>query len=1432
MELLFGQLIVSLSEHFGKDECRKLCHFFGLLPANQSAILEANSPGLILLEHLEKADIIKSGDVSRLEKALKDLKFAAPAVTKIEEYHRAVGTSEANKMFIIRKRSKLPVDNESSEDDSPKDDEETPDFDEFIKNLGLHGHLVSKLNLKNFLIIKDQDHLTSDIKLVELFWQKLSSLDYRARSNKFLNENKTPQTKHVSVKDFVFAIMHCSDRMLRQDIIEKMSACQLAVPIVLQGVKNAKPELLTWSLRRVVKKWKEENAIALEVYMVKYPVYIVSFIRIGNIRSVSKSAILNMLLGPCQGNERHPYFLCKDDDPYSLGFSQGCVESVWYLPMNTNGSEKLKKVTSFLNLRGDCVTFPAQTRFVCQTSNLVVAFIAKRNQQKYETFIENLKSIATHCRFIAVNDKRVDPPKRCRMLRWIDDWLFVRFMEVDTLCDEICNVIATCRERCDTTTFQSLELMKNMCSGEIDVEEDNEVIHAAKDLVAKICNPEDTKDLTIFKEKSFPLQFIWKEWVEIDKERLKPDIPNAKPIEDLREEIATRKARKREEQLRCGLSDTMQRFCSAMEGAGDDSENLAYFVSYLQEELFCLADENVRKHLTNIIKLEKDLSKLDSRINKLTSVTSSEISQSKERQETEIRLKNDRKEFKEHHQRENELCKQKSIGWEHFVRELGQWYEAHVEKNASKDIKVSFFPGLAARLLVHGYSLEIMDGDTGHVPLSWVTSVLDRLASDLQDPSILVLCVVGVQSSGKSTFLNSMFGVRFPVRAGRCTRGLFVRLIEVDKPYAKKVGFQYIFLIDSEGIRSMERTVTEECRFDNELVTLALCICDLTILNIEGENIGPDMTGLLQIAAHAMIRMKEVDLHSQCRIIQQRVSDLTANQRNKENMSQVVDTLDEATIIAAKEEGFGDRYQQFSDVFDLRLDENMQFIPCLWTGPMSPPSQFYGDSLMKLKVDILKDVESKRLVPQFTVSTFTHRIRDAWRAVKSENFLFNFQDSVKAIDFNNLSMKLNEWFIEMRIALDKKQTVWRRRLNDPKSFDDTASLLEDLKKECHDELQAHKVKIQKSFQTFVSEHKRRDSLKNYDKRFDQSLGDIMSDIERNVQSVLKSDARITQFQRDISSVVSKIRCKLLEHVKRERDVNSPRKGTAKNSVRKSGKDPDNLFSLIWRKCLSEMQTDDFQSTARLENEIEAICEDLLLSITNEKAISSKIDELMKSEGGIQNHLDKPEWRKYFPPKRESKNIDEWFLRYERSLHDIINKSVEEMKEKSCCKSFDANLIQLLLQSALQNLSLKFETSEPPYLLKGKTLLHICSKLFRVALENQRLYEAENSLENMLEKEKGQLRKEFVALLASENETHQALSYLKSFLTDWLKDNTLMCLKERIVHLTAIRARFGDKCWLIRAILEDLLQQESLEGYLQYITNQRQYVKKMGQQWRS
>ena len=85
-----------------------------------------------------------------------------------------------------------------------------------------------------------------------------------------------------------------------------------------------------------------------------------------------------------------------------------------------------------------------------------------------------------------------------------------------------------------------------------------------------------------------------------------------------------------------------------------------------------------------------------------------------------------------------------SFGLEHLLREIGQIYETVVYQSDVSDAlqrRILDLPTVAAELLIDGYPLELMDGDAAHVPIAWVTAVLNQIQKRLCDPPLLVLSI-------------------------------------------------------------------------------------------------------------------------------------------------------------------------------------------------------------------------------------------------------------------------------------------------------------------------------------------------------------------------------------------------------------------------------------------------------------------------------------------------------------------------------------------------------------------------------------------------------------------------------------------------------------------------------------------------------------------
>ena len=317
-------------------------------------------------------------------------------------------------------------------------------------------------------------------------------------------------------------------------------------------------------------------------------------------------------------------------------------------------------------------------------------------------------------------------------------------------------------------------------------------------------------------------------------------------------------------------------------------------------------------------------------------------------------------------------------------------------------------------MLYDGFPLELLDGDASHVTKKWVSSVLESLADILKGihgthPQIYVLSVLGVQSTGKSTLLNTVFGVRFSVSAGRCTRGAFMQLIPVHSSLQKKVGVDYFLLIDTEGLRAPELEILEGQEHDNELATFVIGMANLTLINVQGELSG-DIHDVLHTVVHALLRMSEVKLKPGCHIIHHHVVAMTANVKMDLGQRKTKDKLDLLTKAAAEETGLEGKYSRFTDVIKFDHEKDVSMFSDLWIGkpPMAPLSSSYSADAQKLQLVIIHNCSDTE-IPKHSLPEIKLHLESLWKAILQEDFVFTFQNTFEINAFKNLQKKILSW---------------------------------------------------------------------------------------------------------------------------------------------------------------------------------------------------------------------------------------------------------------------------------------------------------------------------------------------------------------------------------------------------------------------------------------
>ncbi|XP_071816278.1 uncharacterized protein [Apostichopus japonicus] len=1100
----------------------------------------------------------------------------------------------------------------------------------------------------------DRIHLFEDtlspVNVVMGFLTRLISYDYR--SIRLFNELEEPNlilsavpsqhpnsdpssfdstnTVRLSCRDIVYVIlMHC-DPFLKQELLSKLSACQLAVPIILPDLSQNSLSFLLWGIQKISKAWQDPaSSVVNEVNVTNYPFPVVAAVRFAN-PACSKSNTLNKILGSVHGNDEHPYFCSQEQDVAPSILSKGTLEAVWYLPSSRKSRKhSLERAVCFLNLRGDALDLPAQVQFLCHYAAVTLVFVNKRDVQK---ILRQLNEITRKSKVLLILSSNGTSVSRCKE----DEYLITSIKKTGA------NVV-------DTSTLASVDVSEKICYQMKGLLKEGKPLPVNLDSAVSFCekigiavdtlHPECSKAREAavkilqscrenpkqYKLKALPLQVKWQKWSQLDKDRSWKGAQGNVERELAR--LNTAKNNQRQQQREIGMTTEMRLLYEEL--LHTSAEYRQFLVFWLEHYLNEVSLASLRPLLDDMKTTRDELRDTAAKITDLQrrlNVSSIPIQQNRSMQADVKQLKSKESKLQIHLTEKTKTFDASSLGFEHFVREFGQIYECfhntvqRNQRNARQPFDFKLLPQMAAEMLLSGHPMEIFDGDACHVPIKWVKGVLKAVHEKIGDGSVYVISVIGIQSSGKSTLLNSMFGVRFAVSAGRCTRGVFMQLLPLSDTLRKEIGCEYIAVIDTEGLKAPEKAIAEQKSEDNELATFALCLSDMTLINIGGQTVGEDLTNILQISAHAFIRMKEVHLSSSCYLIQQFVADITAQYRNQSSTQSILQKLDQAVVTAAAEERKEDQYRQFSDCFNIvnidNKDDNVQYIPSLWRGSMSSPNHDYSETVLKLKSALLREI--KESTRSFKLSDFEKRVSSVWNAVKQEDFVFNFRNSVEIAQYN----KFTQIFKKQQLRLTQGMLKWE--LEAKQQIRNTtveniearkAALLQELEQTLALEMEEVRTATDETLQSREFE-----IVKQHSTYFYRDLELVEKNILDTVKKMIRaetdviSNAKAKEYQ-----ILPKLKANLRKQVLpvAERLKNEFRADYAdlcKDEIcRQTEEDVKATFEEEWSKCMDNIELDHPTNTEeQIRSTIESdlcMCVQETLNNTN---LSKEMKELMNS----------------------------------------------------------------------------------------------------------------------------------------------------------------------------------------------------------------------------
>nr|XP_017210385.1 interferon-induced very large GTPase 1-like [Danio rerio] len=855
--------------------------------------------------------------------------------------------------------------------------------------------------------------------------------------------------------DVQMAVFHRADGFLKQLMGTKLSQCQFALPLLVPDPETQQIEFPLWTFRQINKSWKIRNTNN-ETISQTQPIYkaqtpMVFFFRFDSVSS-SKSQLMNSLI-----NDKHNTFFHRNcpGSSRSRVLMDGVVEIAWFCPSGRN-TDTFTDCVAFCNLHGDAGDHEKQWKILTEMASVNVVLLQQLQKNKRSTdMIQSLYKNKKPLIFLFTEDESVVTEMKKGKYK-----IGLKDRNQSEISEELRGVISDCLSE-SSSTVRLVDVSKH---SDMRVDEEvNKYCKKGRAAAQQMISLLEEKKLTEIKESFLPHQGkLWHQWSQKNKELHRPQGDEIE-MEISRKQKAMMKFRK--QQHESDISEFIKLFVKKLNK--DDKHEKMFFLKWLK----ILLDEHTSTELSalhhkynekwsTVLKLKKNYDKFE-------------------------KIKAEQAEL----ERISEDLQAAAFGLEHIMREIGQIYEScsSVKQN-KKDLPVHFssLPSLAAEMMISGFPLELMDGDAAHVPLVWISAVLDELVQKLGDQTrVFVLSVLGIQSSGKSTMLNAMFGLQFAVGAGRCTRGAFMQLVKVSEEMKTQMNFDYILVVDTEGLCAPELAGRSTRHHDNELATFVVGIANLTLINIFGEN-SSEMQDVLQIVVQAFLRIKTFKQSGSCVFVHQNISDFIAGEKNKEGRRRLLEKLDEMTKLTAEEEGCDAEF--FDKVIGFDVQNDVKYFAQLWEGspPMAPPNPKYCENIQDLKKTVIAHAsESHRT----GLKDLRDCVKDLWEALLKERFVFSFRNSQEISAYKKLRTQYSKWSSSVHNAMEKIENKLQNEIENEVIHEvEESDLQRELKKTSEE--------VEKSMTEFFEKGKDKDILIQWKASFEIKIKELQENIVR------------------------------------------------------------------------------------------------------------------------------------------------------------------------------------------------------------------------------------------------------------------------------------------------------------------------------------------------
>ena len=352
--------------------------------------------------------------------------------------------------------------------------------------------------------------------------------------NIFLFNSQESNTIRLHPMDVMNVIYSCCNTMLLQILMEKLFLCRLSIPLVFPDInRDSKLTFIMWSLRTLTSKWKNEAGKQVELSLVDIPQTYFSFLRIGkNHLHMSKSKVLNDLL-----NSAHQKTFFHRDCENGMSHridSTGTIDASWCLP--TDNKVGQSHMYAVLNLRGDALQFPEQTKWLCKASNLIFLMFDLDSLKSKEyvrvcDFESTWKSKFVICliahSFTQLSSYRKELTElqkyivnaKDHIFAHMQNWNKSRLLNYAELKNETEKIID--RYMINNTSKKSLEeIRETIGEFNFEIDENDQLCRISSSNARELLKPIEIIDPHLRKPELLPLQGkLWKDWGRLTKEQ-------------------------------------------------------------------------------------------------------------------------------------------------------------------------------------------------------------------------------------------------------------------------------------------------------------------------------------------------------------------------------------------------------------------------------------------------------------------------------------------------------------------------------------------------------------------------------------------------------------------------------------------------------------------------------------------------------------------------------------------------------------------------------------------------------------------------------------------------------------------------------------------------------------------------------------------------